>query len=76
MNANPLKETQMQDNEKLTLSAKQTATMLGLSLGSVYNGLLTGEIPCISIGRRKIIPRAALLRMLERAGNGQSEKER
>ena len=58
----------MQDNERLTLTARETAKLLGLSLASVYNGLLTGQIPHISIGRRKIIPRAALEKMLAEVG--------
>ena len=59
----------MQDNERLTLTAKETAKLLGLSKASVYNGILAGQIPHISIGRRKIIPKAAIEKMLAEAGN-------
>lgn len=59
----------MSDNERLVLSCKETAQLLGLSVGSVYQGLKTGQIPCIVIGRRKIIPRAALEKMLAEASN-------
>lgn len=59
----------MHNNERLVLTARETAKILGLSLASVYQGLLTGQIPSISIGRRKIIPRAAFEKMLAEAGN-------
>ncbi len=59
----------MLNDERLTYDAGTAAKLLGLSKNSVYQGLLTGQIPCIVIGRRKIIPRAALEKMLAEAGN-------
>lgn len=56
------------NSEKLTLTVQDTAQMLGLSRNSVYQGVLTGEIPHVKVGKRILIPRAALERMLESAG--------
>ena len=56
------------ETESAILSVNECAKMLKLSGGSAYQGCLTGEIPHIKIGRRILIPRVALLRMLESAG--------
>ena len=56
------------ETESAVLSVNECAKMLKISRGSAYQGCLTGEIPHIKIGRRILIPRVALLRMLE--GNG------
>jgi len=55
----------MQTSERLTYSIKETAQVLGLSRNSVYQGCLRGEIPSIRIGKRILIPKAALLKILE-----------
>jgi excisionase family DNA binding protein len=56
------------NSEKLTLTVKETAQLLGLSRNSAYQGVLTGEIPYIKVGKRILIPRLALERMLASAG--------
>ena len=55
----------MENSERLIVTAKEASHLLGLSRSSVYQGMLTGEIPHVRIGKRKLIPRAALERMLE-----------
>jgi excisionase family DNA binding protein len=40
----------------------------GLSRNSIYAALRRGDIPSIRIGKRIIIPKAAVERMLENAG--------
>ena len=57
------------NNERLVLQAGEAAKILGLSRNSVYQGIQTGEIPHIKIGKRLLIPRLALERMLDEAGN-------
>jgi|TARA_Y100000310_G_scaffold331767_1_gene405954 excisionase family DNA binding protein len=56
------------NSEKLTLTVKETAQLLGLSRNSAYQGVLTGEIPHIKVGKRILIPRLALERILAEAG--------
>ena len=44
------------------------ATMLGLSRNFAYELVNRGELPVIIFGKRKLIPRAALEKMLEKVG--------
>jgi len=59
----------MQNSKRLTLTVKETSELLGLSRNSTYQGILTGEIPHVKVGKRILIPRIALERMLAEAGN-------
>lgn len=53
-------------DERPTLSVwPETAAILGLSKGSAYDAAKRGEIPTIRIGRRLVVPTAALRRMLQ-----------
>jgi excisionase family DNA binding protein len=47
-----------------TLSVKDAAKLLGIGRNSAYEAVRRGEIPAIKIGRRRIIPRMALARLL------------
>lgn len=58
------KGVMMQTGERLTYNVREAARLLGLSKNSVYQGVFTGEIPHIKVGRRILIPRLALERML------------
>ncbi len=50
-----------------TLSVEETAEILGIGRNSAYEGVRTGEIPSIRIGKRILVPRLALERILENA---------
>ena len=52
-------------NEKLVLSVEEARQLMGLSRGLMYDALHRGEIPNVRVGRRILIPRAALQQMLE-----------
>ncbi len=54
--------------ERLTLNVPEVARLLGLSRGSAYQAIATGEIPHVKVGRRILIPRIALERLLLEAG--------
>ena len=58
---------------RLTLTVNETAHILGLSRNSAYQGVLTGEIPHIKIGKRILIPRIAIEKMLSEAGMNHKE---
>lgn len=60
MTDNPVKE-------RLTYDVGTAAKLLGLSRGAAYQACLTGQIPHLKIGKRILIPVAALNRMLETA---------
>jgi excisionase family DNA binding protein len=55
------------DDERLTLSVPEVALRLGLSRNGAYEAVAAGQIPAIRIGRRVLVPRVALERMLEAA---------
>jgi excisionase family DNA binding protein len=57
-------------NERLTLTVEEAATLLGISRAFAYEAVTRGEIPSIRIGRRVLVPKAALQRLL---GAGREE---
>jgi excisionase family DNA binding protein len=46
------------------MQVDDVAEALGLSRAAAYNAVKTGEIPSIRIGRRIVVPTAALRKML------------
>lgn len=54
--------------QRLTLTVEEAAQALGISRAFAYESVAKGEIPCIRIGKRILIPRIALDKMLESAG--------
>jgi len=52
-------------DERLTLSVPEAAKLLGIGRNLCYDRVKTGEIPVIKIGRRLLIPKKALERLLE-----------
>jgi excisionase family DNA binding protein len=55
-------------SEPLVLTPIETARLLRIGRGTVYEQIRCGNIPSIRMGRRILIPRAALLKKLESAG--------
>ena len=51
--------------EKATLTVPEAAMVLGIGVNKTYIACQQGLIPALRIGHRWIIPRAALLNMLE-----------
>jgi len=49
------------------LSVAEARALLKLSRSSIYEAIRRGDIPYLKIGRRYLIPRKALQRMLEGA---------
>ena len=54
--------------ERLTLTIEETARLLGIGRQLAYDRVKTGEIPVLKIGRRLLVPRIALEKMLEEPG--------
>ncbi len=50
--------------ERLTLTVEEAATLLGISRAFAYEAVGRGEVPSIRIGRRILVPKAALQRLL------------
>jgi excisionase family DNA binding protein len=57
-----------QEGKRLVFSVAEAAQLLGVSRPNAYNLVHTGQIPCIRYGRRMLIPRVALMKMLEEVG--------
>lgn len=63
---NDSKHTETQSAENcLTVSVTAAAKRLGISRGSAYKAVRSGELPAIRIGDRMLVPSAALDRMLQ-----------
>lgn len=56
-----------QQEKSLVFSVSEAAKLLGISRPNAYTLVHTGQIPCIRYGRRMLIPRVALMKMLEEA---------
>jgi excisionase family DNA binding protein len=53
--------------DRLTWTIAEAAELLGISRASAYEAARRGELPVKMIGRRMLVPRAALLRLLDGA---------
>ena len=53
-----------------TLTVQEVAKILGIGRNSAYELVAQGRIPSLRLGKRLVIPRMALERMLEEAGHG------
>jgi excisionase family DNA binding protein len=51
--------------QRRTLTIEEAAKGLGISKASAYEAARSGELPTIKIGKRILVPLAALDRMLE-----------
>ena len=57
--------------ERRVVTLDEAAAILRISRGSAYEAAKRGEIPNIRIGRRLLVPIAALERMLSKTGDDQ-----
>jgi excisionase family DNA binding protein len=55
-------------SEQPTMQVDELPKVLGISRASVYEAVKNGDIPSIHIGRRIVIPTAAVRRMLQLDG--------
>lgn len=53
---------------RLTLTVEEAAQALGISRAFAYEAVARGDIPSIRIGRRVLVPKVALERMVNGAG--------
>ena len=56
--------------ERATYSVPEAAKRLGVGRGTAYEAVRKGQIPSIQVGGRILVPREALEKMLESAGQG------
>lgn len=60
--------------ERLTLTVDEVAEQLGVGRNHAYAGVRSGEIPAIRVGKRWLVPKAALARLLEDAAGRSSDQ--
>ena len=63
----------IQSVERLVYTVEEAGEILGIGRSKAYEAANCGEIPTIRIGRRILIPKTALDRLLSEAGQPQSE---
>ncbi|MHB1988250.1 MAG: helix-turn-helix domain-containing protein [Acidimicrobiales bacterium] len=63
----PVPDTVPEDR-RLTFTVEEAAERLGIGRATAYEAVARSEIPSIRIGRRILVPRAALERMLDGGG--------
>lgn len=54
--------------DALTISVERAGELLGISRASAYEAVSQGHIPHLRFGRRLVVPRAAVERMISQAG--------
>jgi excisionase family DNA binding protein len=53
--------------ERQTLKIEEAAKILGISRNTAYDAVKSGQLPTVKIGRRFLVPKAALARLLDSA---------
>ncbi|MGH3040098.1 MAG: helix-turn-helix domain-containing protein [Gaiellaceae bacterium] len=56
-----------QESERVALTVRETSLCLGLPQPTVYAYIKKGHLPAIKIGGRLLVPRAAVLALLDDA---------
>ena len=57
-------------------TVKQTQEALGISQDLAYDLIHSGEIPSLKLGRRFVVTRATILRMLDLDGGGKQQGDK
>jgi len=57
----------MKADERITLSIPEAAKLLGIGRNQAYEAAKRGEIPTVKIGKRILVPLAALEKKLQGA---------
>lgn len=55
----------LREGDPFTLTVPEAGYLLGISRGSAYEAARRGELPTIRLGRRLLVPRGALDRLLD-----------
>jgi excisionase family DNA binding protein len=59
--------------DRLTWTITEAAQLLGIARATAYEAAHRGELPVRLIGRRMLVPRVALLRLLEQEASPDSQ---
>ena len=61
--------------KRLTRTIPEAAELLGIGRGSAYEAARTGQLPTIRIGRRLLVPLAALEKILDQGSETRASDE-
>jgi excisionase family DNA binding protein len=61
--------TKRDTSERAVMTVVEAGKLLGLSKNSSYEAVARGQIPALRFGRRIVVPKAALERLLAEAGD-------
>ncbi len=61
-------------DDRLIYTVEEAGKLLGIGRSAAYEAARSGEIPVIRIGRRLLVSKIALDRMLSNAGQSSDEK--
>lgn len=64
------------NHTRQTMTVDEAAAILGISRAKAYECARTGELPSIRLGRRVLIPAAALARLLQPSGDDEAASPR
>ena len=70
-----VKKEVLYKHEGLVLTVRETAARLRISRTLTYEGIKSGEIPSVKVGRRILIPRLALEHLLGQWATGGAKHE-
>jgi excisionase family DNA binding protein len=59
----------MTELERMALTVAETASLFGLARNSACEAIRRGELPAVRIGRRILVPRPALEKMISGGDN-------
>ena len=57
----------MVDDKRKTMKVEEAAAQLGISRNAAYEAVRRGEIPAVKIGKRILVPKVAIDRMIQEA---------
>jgi excisionase family DNA binding protein len=60
-----VRHTPKRGDQRLTISVEEAGRLLGISRGLAYMLVNRGDIPSVRLGRRIVVPRRALDRLLD-----------
>jgi excisionase family DNA binding protein len=61
--------------ERVTLTVEEAAQLLGISRGLAYEMARCGKLPVVRFGRRLLVSRGELERMLDQPGDGSHPRQ-
>ena len=70
-----VREGKLEPDETLCISVTAAARMLGVSRNTGYEMARLGQLPTIKCGRRRlVVPKAALMKMLQEVDQGDEKR--